>query len=385
MKAYFLIFIMLASLLKPAAQSYEVGSTTVTFVDPDRNNRQIPTAIYYPAVQAGQNTPLAPGEFPVISFGHGFVMVHTAYQFLWLHLVSKGYILAFPTTEGSFSPNHLNFGLDLAFIITQMKIESQNENSLFYNAVAETSAIMGHSMGGGASFLGSENNDEPTTMVTFAAAITNPSSVQAAANVSIPTLLFAGEFDCVTPPGQHQYPMYEATASDRKIIIDISGGGHCFFADYNLFCSIGEASCSPQPSVSREEQQTTTLDFLTPYFDYMLKGNEAAWQVFLDSLQTSARIDYLMDWNTVSASIKKSEYELLVYPNPFRNEFTVEIPGPGQFDSLVVWNSKGQQVYAQSLKGQTLIQINTRPWQKGAYFIALVSEKDTVVRKVLKR
>jgi dienelactone hydrolase len=104
---------------------------------------------------------------------------------------------------------------------------------------------MGHSMGGGASFLACENNSEPTTMVTFAAANTNPSSIQAAANVHIPTLLFAGEFDCVTPPVQHQYPMYEATASQQKIIIDIYGGGHCYFADYNFFVPLAKLPAFP--------------------------------------------------------------------------------------------------------------------------------------------
>jgi hypothetical protein len=73
-------------------------------------------------------------QFPVISFGHGFVMVHTAYQFLWLDLVPKGYILAFPTTEGSLSPSHLNFGLDLAFIISQMKGKTWMKTSMFLRA-----------------------------------------------------------------------------------------------------------------------------------------------------------------------------------------------------------------------------------------------------------
>jgi hypothetical protein len=283
--------------LTSSSQNHSIGSTTISFTDPDRNNRSINTAIYYPALSAGQNAPIAQGEFPVITFGHGFVMVHTAYQFLWVDLVPKGYILAFPTTEGGFSPSHLDLGLDLAFIISQMKVEGQDSSSLFFNSVAETSAIMGHSMGGGASFLACENNYEPTTIVTFAAANTSPSAIGAAENVNIPALLFAGEFDCVTPPAVHQYPLYAATASQQKAIIDIYGGGHCFFADYNLFCAIGEAGCNPQPAISREVQQNVTLDFLNPWFNFLLKNNPDAWEVFMDSLQNSNRISHLIEWN----------------------------------------------------------------------------------------
>jgi hypothetical protein len=291
------LLILLCLGFQAFSQNHSIGSTTVNFIDPERNNRSISTAIYYPALSSGQNASIAPGQFPVIAFGHGFVMVHTAYNFLWTELVPKGYILAFPTTEGSFSPSHLNFGLDLAFIVNQMKVEGQDASSFFYNAVAETSAVMGHSMGGGASFLACDGNQEPTTIVTFAAANTNPSAIGAAEGVTIPTLLFAGQNDCVTPPPVHQYPIYEATASQQKIIVDIIGGGHCFFADYNLFCAIGEGSCSPQPTISRSEQHAATLDFLNPWFEFMLKNNPDAWQVFLDSLQSSARITYQMDWN----------------------------------------------------------------------------------------
>lgn len=61
------------------AQPFQVGHTTITFIDGSRNNRQIPTEIYYPALTAGEEVPLAPGQFPVLSYGHGFVMTVDAY------------------------------------------------------------------------------------------------------------------------------------------------------------------------------------------------------------------------------------------------------------------------------------------------------------------
>jgi hypothetical protein len=135
-----------------------IGHTTVTYTDPARSNRQIATEIYYPAATTANNVPISPGTYPVIVFGHGFVMVYSAYQNIWNALVPQGYIVAFPTTEGSLSPVHADFGADLAFLVGAIQADGNNASSLFYQHVATRSAIMGHSMGGGCSFLAAENN-----------------------------------------------------------------------------------------------------------------------------------------------------------------------------------------------------------------------------------
>ncbi|MEZ5196828.1 MAG: hypothetical protein R2764_10610 [Bacteroidales bacterium] len=280
-------------------QPYNIGNTSVTYNDPERNNRSIPTEIFYPANSSGTNVPLAEGEFPVIAFGHGFIMAYSAYQYIWEALVPEGYILAFPTTEGSIipAPSHLNFGLDLRFLINKLKAEGQNSGSLFYNHIADSSAIMGHSMGGGASFLAVENISYVSTMITLAAAETNPSAINAATNVSIPTLVFSGSDDCVTPPPDHQVPMHNSLGSDCKTFISITGGGHCYFADYNFNCSLGELFCNPAASISREVQHSIVLTYLLPYLDFMLKGNQQSWITFNNLLNNPVGITSLHECN----------------------------------------------------------------------------------------
>ena len=124
-----------------------------------------------------------------------------------------------------------------------MQIETQDSNSLFFNSLATETALLGHSMGGGASFLAAENNSNINTLINFAAAETNPSAISVSVNVYVPTLIFSGDDDCVTPPVQNQDLMYDSLSSNCKTHISIIDGGHCYFANEDILCSLGESSC----------------------------------------------------------------------------------------------------------------------------------------------
>lgn len=292
MKKIFFLTLFCLSLFG-SAQPYLIGHTQITYTDPARAGRSIQTEIYYPAASAGTSVPVSTGTYPVIVFGHGFVMTWDAYQNVWEDLVPQGYIIAFPRTEGSISPNHAEFGKDLAFLVSKLESESAtNTSSLFYNHINNKSAIMGHSMGGGSSFLAAENNTSITTMVTFAAANTTPPSITAAKNVTVPALVFSGQNDCVAPPIDHQIPMYDSIASLCKTFISIKGAAHCEFANSNLSCTFGESTCSPAPTITRTQQQDATSDFLKLWLEYYLKDNCNSWNIFNDSLTISPRITH---------------------------------------------------------------------------------------------
>jgi predicted dienelactone hydrolase len=272
------------------AQSFAIGSTNITFTDPSRGGRQIPCEVYYPATSAGSNVPVAPGAFPVLAFGHGFVMTVGAYANFRDAFVPEGYILVLPTTEGSFLPSHGNFGLDLAFVIGGLQQEGVNIASPFFGHVFPTSAVMGHSMGGGASFLAAGGAPQITTVVNYAAAETNPSAIAAAANASMPTLVFSGSEDCVVPAAGNQQDMYTASASTCKAIVSITGGGHCQFANNNFNCSFGELTCGGPGSISRAAQQDAAQDLTLLWLARYLKDDPAAGAAFTDSLALSTRI-----------------------------------------------------------------------------------------------
>lgn len=307
---------------------FNIGHTTITFNDPSRTGgygsgggagRQIQTEIYYPAATTGDNTAISSGNFPIIVFGHGFAMAWDAYQNIWEHYVSLGYVMAFPRTEGSLipSPVHADFGLDLKLVEQRMQAENSLSTSIFYQHLSANSAIMGHSMGGGATILAAQNNSSIKTIVGLAPAETDPSAIAAAANVTVPAVIYSGSSDGVTPPADHHIPIYNGLSSDCKSFVSIIGGAHCYFANSNFNCDFGEATSSSGISISRAEQQTRTFASLDSWFDYILKGNNASLGAFLNALDQVPSSQIIPQTTCSVAQINEAvPNDFTIYPNP---------------------------------------------------------------------
>ncbi len=370
------------------SQPFQVGHTSITFTDPARNNRSIPTEIYYPADAAGDNVPLAvsAGEkYPVLSFGHGFVMTWDAYQNIWNAVVPEGFIIVFPKTEGSFSPSHVELARDLAFVIRQVETLGQPGNSLFFNRVDSMNCVMGHSMGGGAAFLAASLDTNIKTLATLAPAETSTSAVQAAGGLQIPALVFAGANDCVTPPAVHQLPMYEALQSECKTYVSITGGSHCQMANSNFFCTIGEATCTPAPTITRAEQHQIINRYLLPWLKFQLK-NDCVAGAALDSLiEVDAAISFdktCVLCNVSAAAGSKAGVEVSVFPNPFSDVLQVRLAG-GQSAEILLYDMDSRMVLQRSF--QDSISIDTRPLAAGVYFYEIKNKFETLAAgKLLK-
>ena len=363
-----------------SAQSFEIGRTTITFIDASRGNRSIASEIYYPANSAGINVPVVSTtseSFPVLSFGHGFLMSWDAYQNIWEALVPQGYIMIFPKTEGGASPSHLEFGKDLSFVISQMALLNLNSSSIFYNRISDKSALMGHSMGGGAAFLAVQFSNEIDAILTLAAAETNPSAITAAGNLTIPALVIAGTNDCVTPTNTNQLPMYNVLNSECKSYISITGGNHCQMANYNLFCSIGESTCSPSPTISRTEQHQLLNPSMLYWLDYQLKSNCSAGDSFQQLLTSSVGISSVNNCEYCALNILElNESELFkAYPNPFQNEIRISA-FPNQLLKIECYNMHAELVYKEAISAFT--RINTEDWASGIYFIKCTDQKHKV-------
>ena len=362
------ILIITADIL---AQSLNIGHTSITFYDKSRN-RNITTEVYYPADKSGENVPITTGNYPIIVFGHGFVMNWKSYQNFWDELVPKGYVICFPTTEMGLFPSHQNFGRDLKFVATQMQNENVNDNSIFFNSLSPKTALMGHSMGGGASVLAAENNSSISTLICFAPAETNPSAISAASNTTIPSLIFSGEDDCVAPPKKHQNLIYEGLNASCKTHISIINGGHCYFANYNFNCAFGESSCNPSPNITRAEQQTTTFDFLKLWLDYSLYDNPNSFDAFNDSLRTSTRINNEQFCHTTDIHAIRNQNGVKIYPNPVVDMLNLEFGEGDTGGLLVIYNTLGEKVY-QQLVNSCGWQVNMCKFAPGAYFVLYIN------------
>jgi predicted dienelactone hydrolase len=299
------------------AQNYPIGKRTENFTDPSRSNRPVPTEIYYPAISAGTNTAIADGAFPLIVFAHGFLMSYTSYENISDFFVPKGYIVAFCNTENTPFPSHTNYGLDLKFIAERL-VNALNESagSFWQNKFSGKKAVMGHSMGGGASMIAASGNSIFDLVVGLAPA-ENGSAETSAASISAPLLIFAGSEDIITAPAAQNYPIYNAAVnSSCRTYINITGGGHCYFANTNLTCETVEAT----PTLTRAQQHAVVEDFSIAYFETFLKNNSSGWQAFIDSLAVSDRVvsEQNCDPNILSDGAHLTK-DIAVFPNPTKD------------------------------------------------------------------
>jgi len=389
MRTLFLLALFLFTGMFAFAQ-FPLGHTTVTFNDPTRSGgfgtgggpgRQIQTEIYYPAASDGDNTPAAEGQFPVVIFGHGFVMGWDVYDNVWETLVSKGYIVALPRTEGGLAPNHGDFGLDIALLVSKMQGLNTLASSVLFGRIAEPTALGGHSMGGGASVLAA-NTPGVSAHFALAPAETDPSAIGAAAQVAVPSMIFSGGADGVTPPSDHQIPIYNALDSECKYHITITGGGHCFFANASTTCDLGEFITSGGITITREEQHQRTFEYLVPWLEFWLKGQAFAMDDinFLLGIGTGVTHE-----SSCSNPVGLTEFEsgsAVLFPNPFSGNPTLRHHMPLPLDYSVS-NALGQLVYS----GKILFaeqEINFEFASPGVYAVQLtdVNGKSELLRLI---
>ena len=384
-----IVFIILLFSQISFSQTYLIGHKSITYTDPARSNRSIPCEIYYPATSAGTNTPIVQSTFPVIVFGHGFVMGYDAYQSYWDSLVPHGYIMIFPTTEGSMipTPNHLSFGLDLAFMVTKIQSEGALVSSFFYQRIASTSAILGHSMGGKGSVIAASNNTNITTTVSFGMANSNsPDAIlNYAPNVTVPAIVFSGANDCVATPVDNQIPLYNALGSLCKTFISVTGGSHCQFAESNFNCNFGEATCSPAPTITRDQQHAIVLSLLMPYLDYMLKNSASAEIIYNNMLLISSDITYLKSCSTSGINSKNETANpvFLCFPNPARESVTIKMENLLLPVTFTIYDLTGRVIFTRELQNFE-IETAIDKIEPGSYFISISNERVKITRKLIK-
>lgn len=386
-----LCWIMLLAISPIRAQNLPVGKRSVTYVDASRANRSVATELYYPSTVAGTNTPLAAGteKYPVVVFGHGFVMTPAAYVWLADSLVKHGFLVAFPSTESSFSPSHEQFGRDLAFLAQRITSLTDSTGNFLFGRVSNKAAVGGHSMGGGCSLLAMTYNTQIQAVFNFAAAETNPSAKAAASTIQKPALLFSGSQDCIVAPSEQQ-TMYSNIPYPCKTYVNITGGLHCQFGNNDGTCVLGQISsgCNSTP-INTGVVFEKTISLLRPFLQHYLKADCSAAGQFETTYNGLAGAAGLRTCSSdplgcVITSVPTDPVRevLLVYPNPARasSGVTVNVKR-GHLKVISVLDVKGREIKRLEARGSTGV-ILTVP-SSGIYLIRIETSLGIFYRRIV--
>ena len=241
---------------------YEAGWTSATL---NREGRTLNTIIYYPSFVEGSETQIDTlhGPYQPIAFGHGFLMQNNYYISHFKHLASYGFVVIAPQFPDN---NHLQLAYDLIYCVNYIKTQNANSSSRFFNLIDVTKAgLSGHSMGGGASLLASANDSTITVTAPLAAAETNPSAIDLMDQIEGVVYLISAQNDGITPPPQHQIPMYN-NANPVKALPLIKGANHTKFMDTRIW-----DWTDPNGYLTATQQLATTRKYLVSIFNLFLK------------------------------------------------------------------------------------------------------------------
>ena len=288
---------ILCTVAQTVSAAYYEGRTRLTFQDAARGASIAVTIIYPAEAPGGTDAPLqgsttgSTENFGVAVIAHGYQLPVGAYASLATEVCknSAGFIAILPETGSGLFPDHAEYADDIVACLAWIRQENTRAGSRWQGAIRDDYVLIGHSMGGGSSFLAAktilDNTDwNLASVIALAPAETNPSATAAAASVTCPTLILAGSEDCVTPLTTIQ-PMYNAVAATCKALGVIPGGSHCQFADQNTLCSIGEFTCPG--TIDRAQQFATTFAYVNHILN---RDNRAMSAIGTTQMQTTMRI-----------------------------------------------------------------------------------------------
>lgn len=330
MKLYLFLVLLIVASSSVYAQSqmgqYSVSSRDFRFDDNFYTNAPVKMRVFYPK-KSTQEQSIADGKFPVVAFGHGFVMNYLAYTNLFEHLASWGYIVATLDEQNGFNVNHFTFAQQLSASVRYLQSEGMRKGSFFFAKTDTACAIFGHSMGGGASMLTPLIFPKLTAIAGLAPAQTSstPTAIDGLKDINTPVLIISARGDSVTPEQSNQVPMFN-NAFGAKQRISILKGGHCNFTDTpNLLCGVGANSAGDKGTLSPAQQQLLTKRYLTAFFNYYLKGNrESLAFICGDSVRLDREVE---NFTNITCPTGRPtpviQKQLNTYPNPSQGLFTV--------------------------------------------------------------
>jgi dienelactone hydrolase len=349
--------------------AFNVSNRTFTLTDNSfpAGNLSFSGLVYYPTSGSGTaaNQPVANGQFPVVAFGHGFNIAYDEYTSTVRHIASWGYIVMVPDVQNGFNVNHGTYAQQLGACCKYIVAQGNVSSSPFFGKVVDKTASIGHSMGGGATFLVPTYYPDVDVVIGLAAAETNPSAIAALQTTTTPMQVISGSADNTANEANNQQPMYNA-AQGLKQWVSLTGGAHCKFTDANTVCDLVSAG----GSLTRAVQLQRTRKYLTAFLEYHIRNNYPM-RTFIcgDSVQAD-----------VAANRVKNQTNI-VCPNCTGQTATITPSGstnlcPGQTVTLDA--GAGNLGYTWS-NGSTNQTITVDHAQAGTYSVTVVDPQTCIV------
>lgn len=332
--------VILLCIMTSGLYSYMQGFYEKTFIDPNRNNRQILTWIYYPI---DNENPAA--VFPYYIFGHGWTGNCTYYTTFTNALTNLGFIIAYPRTEEGYFVNTEALALDMVFLKEALYLETLNFSSPLYTKIDTLAIVGGYSMGGACAVAASYYEPDYASLITLAAAPRTwlnlyPSSINMALQVEASSITFSGSDDTVAPPSTNQIPIYNNLVSDYKSFISFTGQVHENFYNNPLIPSILEpwlAYIKTRSLYYLDAYESLLASFNSTQLTYSAVNN---LQIILD---TPENVLCNIDSNNISISWDRNYdaqgYQVYASDSPFTGFTDVTNTGTTTIGQRVVWNS----------------------------------------------
>jgi len=411
MKKLFTLLSALCLSTIAVAQTYPIGHMSINFKDASRTGgysisggiqmpgtgRDIGTEVYYPATVAGNNAAVAVGQFPIVVMGHGFAMTWDAYDNIYNRLASLGYIVLMPRTESGIFPTpvHLDFGKDEALLATLamgLNTASTPSNVVVFNGkVLQKSAIGGHSMGAGASFLAAANNTTLTCLFNFAAATTNntPNSIASASLVTVPTLMISGQNDSVAD-STVQNSHYTGIVSPIKFHTIIAGLTHCDVGNgTSSTCNIGQASCGN--TTCNNVFFLKYMAYLEPFLRNQLYSDCNAGNTFMTLISNPSvdRAGRKIQGSIACAATSLNNIDNdeigSLFPNPVTD--ILNIHSPSKITQLQITNIIGEEIFIENIMTLTTdgFKLDVSGLGTGIYFLNTTVGNKKINKKFVKQ
>ncbi len=163
---------------------------------------------------------------PAVAFGHDWLQPAERYTDLLRHLASWGIVAAAPSNHRGALPSHSGFSADLRTTLEVCAGVRLGDGRISVDS--RRTALAGHGIGGGAALLAAVGRPRLAAIVTIAIAQTRPSALDAAREITAPTLHIAAGKDTVAPAAGHAEPI-AAAAGGRVWLRTMTKASHTGF------------------------------------------------------------------------------------------------------------------------------------------------------------